>query len=287
MVYPAVKASVGGDSKRFSAARAFLSTDRIVRCKKCGLVYVNPRHSEEEMVDAYAKGMEDGYVSQAQERMNTFKNSLEKVERIAGKKGKILDVGCAAGFFLNVAKAAGWQVYGVEPNKWMASFGNREYGVNIRQGTLRGAKFNRGFFDVVTMWDVLEHTGDPTSELEEALRVLKPGGLLVVNVPNFASSFSRIFKRKWWFVLSNHVYYFTPQTIRGMLEKTGFEVVKSQRYYQSLSLGYLVDMVNHLSKNFALQAAYKAGKLFIKTVGIEKMPVRYYAGQLLVIARKK
>ena len=93
------------------------------------------------------------YVSQEEGRLKTFSQGIKLVETYAPNKGKILDVGCAAGFFLNVAKHNGWETYGVEPSRWMSDWGNQRFNLNIKNGTLREAAFPDNFFDVVTMWD--------------------------------------------------------------------------------------------------------------------------------------
>lgn len=265
----------------FSASGGVRGTQQIVKCKHCGLVYVNPRVKQHIVVEAYTDAVDELYVSQEEGRLKTFSQGIKLVETYAANKGKILDVGCAAGFFLNVAKQNGWETYGVEPSRWMSDWGNQRFDVNIKNGTLREAAFPNSFFDVVTMWDVLEHTPDPIAELEEVHRILKKGGIIIINFPNVGSKLARLAGSKWWFFLSVHLYHFTPQTITAMLLKNNLEVIQIKRHYQTLSLEHLVKMVGLYSEGLS--------NLALKTTSVLRIgtwQIPYYASQANVIARK-
>jgi len=272
----------------YSSSKGVMSKDTVVRCNRCGLMYVNPRFKSKTIVDAYAEAEDEVYISQAENRMDTFRRGLDFVEKSTGiRGGKLLDVGCAAGFFLNVARDRGWKVAGVEPNRWLVKWGNEQYGLSMKAATMRGAHFPASSFDVITMWDVLEHTPDPDAELKEAHRLLRKGGYLLVNIPDSGSSLARVFGRRWWFVLSVHLFYFTSKTLRRMLEKNGFKVAVRKRYFQTLSLGYLIRMLKHLAKNpFGSITSDTMGSV-ARVVKMERFPITYYAGQTLFLVRKE
>ncbi|MFH1107115.1 MAG: class I SAM-dependent methyltransferase [Candidatus Micrarchaeota archaeon] len=281
VVYPARHAGKPtGESYCASGNEVLL--DQVVKCRKCGLVYVNPRLKGEAIVEGYAQAVDETYVSQARGREATFRSSLKLIEKHRPGKGRILDIGCAAGFFLKAAKESGWEEHGVEPSRWLADYGRKKLGLDIKPGTLKEAKYPPEYFDVVTLWDVLEHVPDPRAELEEAGRVLKPGGLLVVNYPNFGSRLAKIAGRRWWFLLSVHLWYFTPHTLKAMLAKTGFEQFYSKRHYQKLSLGYLAYRFGPYS---TLLQKFLTG--LFGTLRLQDTNVPYYASQELVLARKK
>ena len=126
----------------------------------------------------------------------------------------------------------------------------------------------------------MEHTPDPKAVLQECRRILKPDGILVVNYPDIGSSIARLMGRKWVFLLSVHLYYFTLQTIREMLKMTGFDIVREKKHWQMLELGYIL---------FRMQAYIsgpaKLGSKIIKTIGMEKAQIPYWMGQALVIAK--
>lgn len=267
--------------KIFSASGGIMGTQQIVRCKECGLVYVNPRIKRDIVLNAYSDAVDELYVSQEEGRHLTFKKALKLVEKYYPNKGRILDVGTAAGFFLNVARQSGWETYGVEPSKWMSEWGNKRFDVNIKNGILREAEFPDNFFDVITMWDVLEHTADPMKEIAESNRVLKKNGIIIINYPNVGSTLAKFAGSKWWFFLSVHLYYFTPKTISKYLEKNNFMPLKSKRHFQSLNLEHLTKMVGLYSKGLS-----KLGLKVITGLKIGNWQIPYYASQTNVIAKK-
>lgn len=268
--------------EEFKAAVDVGTIEQVVKCKNCGLIYNNPRIKEEIILKGYSEGANIEHVGQAKGREITFAKQLKLINKYKPNKGKILDIGTAGGSFLYVAKKDGWDVHGVEPNKWMAEWGKEHYGIPIKPGDIFANKFPDKTFDVVTLWDVLEHVPDPTKTLNEINRILKPKGILVVNYPDIGSWIARILKRKWMLLLSIHLYYFTPKTIKSILNKNGFKTLKIKPHWQSLSFGYLIFRTGEFSK--ALQ---KLGKLMIKVLGWKDKQVSYWIGQSLVIARKK
>ena len=107
-------------------------------------------------------------------------------------------------------------------------------------GELFDQSFAPGSFDVVTLWDVIEHTPDPTRVIRTVRNLIRPGGLLVVNYPDIGSSIARALGRRWPFLSSVHLYYFTRETMRSLLERYGFEVVEMRAHFQRLELDYLL-----------------------------------------------
>ncbi len=254
--------------------------DQLVRCRKCGLQYLNPRLRQDIILEGYSGGADETFVSQIAGRERTFTKCLDLIESHVPNKGKILDIGTAGGSFLGIASQRGWDVTGCEPSKWLSEWGSNHYNITIYPGTIFDMHLNEGEFDVVTLWDVLEHTPDPKAVLQECRRILKPDGILVVNYPDIGSSIARLMGRKWVFLLSVHLYYFTIQTIRKMLQMTGFDIIRQKKHWQILELGYIF---------FRMQAYMsgpaKLGGSIIKALGMEKTQIPYWMGQALVIAR--
>jgi|WetSurMetagenome_2_1015567.scaffolds.fasta_scaffold207137_1 2-polyprenyl-3-methyl-5-hydroxy-6-metoxy-1,4-benzoquinol methylase len=267
--------------KVLSASGGIRGTQQIVICKQCGLEFVNPRLKSGLVVAAYSSAEDELYTQAGAGRLATFQRSLKLIERYSSPPGRLLDVGCASGFFVQAAGQAGWQAEGVEPSRWFANYGREKLGVTIFPGTLREAKFPDAAFKVITVWDVLEHVPDPLAELREIYRILEPGGVLLVNYPNAGSLLARLAGRNWWFYLSVHLYYFTPRTIAGMLNRAGFEVKAHRRHIQVLPLGHLIKVASiYLGKIAELMFRVT------RALHLSELKLPYYASQANIIAVK-
>ena len=155
---------------------------------------------------------------------------------------RLLDVGCHIGVFVEIAARHGWDAWGVEPSHWAATRA-RASGLQVREGTMASAGFEDGSFDVVTMWDVIEHLEQPTDEVHQAYRLLKPGGLLVIHTMDLGSPFARLMGNRWPWLMEMHLYYFTRQTLTLLMEKAGLQIVNIRAEGRYLRLGYLATRV--------------------------------------------
>jgi 2-polyprenyl-3-methyl-5-hydroxy-6-metoxy-1,4-benzoquinol methylase len=255
----------------------------LVKCTVCGFQYVTPRLNSARVLDGYINAVDETFVSQAKGRELTFKRCLAEVERVWGKRpGRILDVGTANGSFLKVAKDAGWKVTGCEPNRWMCDWCGKNYGIKITQGTIFDSNCSNETFDVVTLWDVLEHTPDPMAAMRECVRVLRPGGLLVVNYPDIGSWIARLMGQRWVFLLSVHYYYFTRETIRRASKLAGLEIVTIKPHFQTLEFDYVLFRATPY-----VGALARIARAFVRFAGLSKAQIPYWVGQTLVIAQKK
>ncbi|RJQ45287.1 MAG: class I SAM-dependent methyltransferase [Nitrospiraceae bacterium] len=282
IIYPAVytRANLDNIVETFRSSGDEVLIDQMVCCKKCGLQYLNPRLRQDIILEGYSGGSDETFVSQISGRERTFARSLELIEKIVPQKGKILDVGTAGGSFLGVASQRGWDAVGCEPSRWLADWGSKHYNITIHPGTVFDMKFNENSFDVVTLWDVLEHTPDPNAVLRECNRILKPGGTLVINYPDIGSSVARLMGRKWVFLLSVHLYYFTLITMQEMLARANFKVVVRKKHWQTLELGYIFFRMQAY-----LSGPAKLGNKIISAFGMDKVMIPYWMGQTLLIAR--
>lgn len=267
--------------QKFRASGDELLVDQLVRCRRCGFQYVNPRLRGDVILESYAEGEDPTYVSQLEARERTFAASLSEIERANGRPGRLLDIGTAAGAFVATAAARGWDAEGCEPNKWMAEWGSRHYGVRIRQGSVFEQSYGPESFDVITLWDVIEHTPQPREMLDRCRTLLRPGGILVVNYPDIGSWIARLLGRRWLFLTSVHLYYFTRTTMRRMLEITGFTVCAMRPHVQRLELDYILFRSSVVSSGIA-----SAGRAVGRTLGLSRAQVPYWLGQTFVIARR-
>ncbi len=210
----------------------------LVQCRDCGLRYLNPRPSPEEMADYYPAAYHE-YRASIDKRVRHWyqEEKLRKVQ-VHSNGGRLLDVGCNDGLFLHLARQSGWEVQGVEIAESVAAHAREALGLDVFTGELTEANFPAQHFDVVTFWHVLEHLHDPMRELREARRILKPGGLLIVEVPNIASWQARLFGANWRALdTPRHLYHFSPDSLRAMLEQAGFTCFKIGYWARGHNMG--------------------------------------------------
>ena len=212
---------------------------RHVKCRKCQLVYVNPIEKASRINDNYSE-MNNGDVSIVREnRLRATKAQVKLAKKYKGNT-KLLDIGCGEGFFLFNASKAGYITKGVELSQNAVEYARREFGLDVEVGPFEEMQFPENYFDVVTLWQVLEHLPQPFIVLKEACRVLKPGGLLVASTPDFGGIPARIMRRRWWNVRRIHINQFTTKTLMNILKNAGFKNLSSVNYRESISLLMLV-----------------------------------------------
>jgi 2-polyprenyl-3-methyl-5-hydroxy-6-metoxy-1,4-benzoquinol methylase len=269
-------------AKKFRASGDELLIDQLVRCSVCGLVFINPRLKSSLVTKAYAQGSDEVFVSQAAARERTFGKALKRIEPLIPHKGHLLDIGTAGGSFLAAARNQGWHVSGCELNRWMVRWGNKHYALKIQQGTVFEQKYKPASFDLVTLWDVIEHTPEPAKVIRECRRIMKPSGLLLINYPDIGSWIARLMGRGWLFLTSVHLYYFTRKTMQQLLEKEGFDILRMQPHFQELELGYLAKRLCLYSNLLSKIAAP-----LVKMLGLQHKVAPYWLGQTFVLARKR
>lgn len=197
-----------------------------VQCPECGLIYLSPRPFEDTIQEYYlpdyhpfASAIEDdpSRISRLLRRYDQYKR-YRAVARHAQTPGNILDIGCSTGLFLHSIQQHGWAAYGVEPSPFAANYAVQRFGLSVKQTVLEEAKFDAGFFDVVSLWDVFEHIYDPVATLVEIHRILKPGGLLLLNLPNPDSWERALFGSSWagWDI-PRHLYLFPLPALDRLL----------------------------------------------------------------------
>lgn len=224
----------------------------LYRCSGCGLIFVwpLPQDSAEIYSQDYFSGANKGfgyadYNADKKPMLSAWFKYLALIEKLLPKKGQLLDVGAATGFFMRLAKERGWQVSGVEISNFVAQFG-REAGLEIFTGTLENAPFADESFDLITMWDVVEHLPQPPEFFAQANRLLKPGGVIAINTPDAGSSLARLLGKKWHLIVPpEHLYYFNLNSLSLLLRKTGFKILRHGKIGKKFTLHYVVKFVEN------------------------------------------
>jgi len=205
----------------------------VVRCATCGFIYCDPIPDPGELADYYDASYRDWERWEAtfrHDRSLVFQHGLTRIRQFQ-PTGRLLDVGCSLGFFLEAARQVGYAVAGVDVSVSAARFARERLGLEVHPVTLREARLPGGAFDVVTLWDVLEHVPDPMGELMAIHRLLRGGGLLVVRLPNvdFHLPKTRLVRalcpgRVIGLDARNHLNHFSPRTLRFALARAGFSL---------------------------------------------------------------
>lgn len=211
-------------------------------CQSCGLLWRVPRPNAAQLTTFY-QGSDYWANFETQRALYTRKekssscrllNRLDQYWRISS--GELLDVGCGYGFFLQAAEAQGFTVYGLEPSPEMAAEAQKAVGGQVSRGLIEQANYPDDCFDIVTMIDVLEHVASPTVVLQKATRILRPGGILIMRVPDMNGLLIRTigilhrgtlgrYQRPMWLLWRYHTFGFTAHTLNSYMEKVGLKVI--------------------------------------------------------------
>jgi 2-polyprenyl-3-methyl-5-hydroxy-6-metoxy-1,4-benzoquinol methylase len=248
----------------------------LVQCAQCGLIYLNPRPADADLAAYYP----DDYnlyaiPTQAQAsllvRLN-LRYSMAKrcglVERYAPARGRVLDVGCATGLFLDAMRRRGWETQGVELVEYAAALARERLRLDVRTGALQETGYPAAWFEAVTMWDVLEHVPDPLGELREIRRILKPGGILALRIPDISSPEARFFGDYWVGLdAPRHLYVFSPTTIAAMLRRAGLEII-DRRNLAGNHLAWVMSVQGWAGERWGVQRGEQIGR------ALRAMPTR-------------
>ena len=263
---PGLPASLPADALRdvdcalcASAEREVRFTEEpfsVVRCSACGFTYVTPRLSDASLLErvydeaywrsdaARTRGYTD-YRADALLSLQTYRRRMAVVRRHFARPGRVLDVGCAAGYFLEVMREAGWDVLGLEPSDAIRPQAASRLGdANVIAAPLVDAGLEASSFDLITMWDVLEHIPDFPATLREARRLLAPGGRLLVETQNVRSRAARVLGRRWQhYKHAEHIYHFDPDTLARALDQAGLRVLENSPWLggKYVSMGFIAE----------------------------------------------
>jgi len=274
------------------------------RCRECGLIYISPRPSQDEIIDLY--GHNSAHIS-AQEHISDeyrkrlyARHHLGKLKKFAGG-GQILEIGAGAGFFLDEARKLGFDPFGLEFNPHQAGFMRNHLGIPCIEKPLSTDIFNGKRFDVIYHCDVISHLYDPLFDFRVMNTLLKDHGILFFETGNFAEMGQSYYSYIPTFMYPDHLFFFGLNNLKTLLDKTGFELIYSKRYSILPQLWLKSKFGNHHGEKNGADEFHQAG---IRNNGfMEKLKVwvnygmRYYAGAvspkqnrpqtILICARKK
>lgn len=208
-----------------------ISEFSIERCASCGLGFTSPFPNADDIknanTDIYSVDQRGSLYLRKQAYYERRYHSQLKIFKLSVSSGRLLDIGCNIGLFLTCARKEGFDVEGIEFNEESAAFGRKHFNLLIHSLSLEKIDYPDQTFDVITMYDVLEHIPDLHGMLKSVYRILKPNGILVVQSPNIDSLMARLTKSAWnWLTPPDHLYHFTPSTMQHLLADEKFNIIR-------------------------------------------------------------
>ncbi|MEP6597431.1 MAG: class I SAM-dependent methyltransferase [Ginsengibacter sp.] len=222
---------------------------RVVKCNVCNLIYANPQTNNVGGVEKkYKSNNEDTdkvlktfnpdnhqYLKKQVLQLKNYSSIIDFVEN--DKKGIFLEVGSYAGIFLNEARKRGWDVIGIEPLEIPADYSEKKLGIKVVRKYFEEADIQEQSIDVVVACHVIEHVPNPTSFVKKAHSLLRRGGKLILETPTYDSFMFKLLKHRERSVRCNgHIYFFTKETLKKIVENNGFKVLKHENVGRTLTL---------------------------------------------------
>lgn len=223
------------------------------KCKNCGLIYRMPQVIKDEYFERISKhySQVDPSFKVAFSRKSHYQKFLHRINPIKRKNVYLLDIGCGLGYFLSLAKNEGWNVRGIEPNLDLVNKGKQNFGVDIQNTYFEEANLSPNNFDVITLWNVFDELPDPFGNIPKIRRILKPGGILFMRIPNAAFHLfiykvqKVLIKKHLGHILPYqssvfHIYNFSKRTLLRLFSHNGFYNIKIKNSWPTVGDPYAV-----------------------------------------------
>jgi SAM-dependent methyltransferase len=265
----------------------------ILKCSRCGLYRLETSDEYDDFLkkyysEGYFKSGDDkfGYAdylaeeSMVKKNMRSYLNDLKEIKN----SGELLDVGCASGFLLEEAKCLGYEVSGIDTSEYIVSRARDDIRESITCSALHEAKFESDKFDVITMFDLIEHLSDPLTDLKKVSEWLNPEGILVIGTGDVESLYSKLLgHHNHFFAPPHHLFFFSRKTITKLLEQSGLKVVSIRAKGKWLTIPYVARVAKHF--DFRWMEIILNSKLFLSIFG--KLWIYLFFGDNMVVWAKK
>ena len=222
---------------------------QVFKCSTCSVVYLNLASDISGLADFYSdnyfqSGVDNrGYESYQDCEVyltQSFKRRLKELTRYV-PSGRVLDVGCSYGFFLDCL-GENYESYGMDISEHAISIAQKKHGLNVKQGVLEKGTFPPKHFSLISMWDVIEHLPEPKRTLEILHANLKDDGVIVLVTGNVDSILAKVSGKKWHlYTLPEHLWFFSAETLSALLEKCGFKVIELKIEWSYYSILYILE----------------------------------------------
>jgi len=212
-------------SSKLLARRFTVAGFTIIRCNACSLQLVGERLTAEDLNSYYTR-VEDDYIYASPENLANLNHYYTRLKRLVEERvrpGRVLDVGCSGGYFLDTM--TGWERYGVELSPAYAEVARAKYGSNVTVGGIESCAAPDGFFDCIALQDVLDHTTDPVATLRRCAELLRPGGLIAIKVHDISCLYARVTGSRFYALIPPyHLFYFDRTTLALAMQMAGLSM---------------------------------------------------------------
>lgn len=266
----------------------------LYRCLNCQIVFVRPQPNlkklEANNVEKYnTEENEKVYLSM----QNIFKDRADKCIKILRQLrngGKLLDIGCSYGFYLDAFRKNGYKAEGLEVSDRAIKYARNILNLKVIDGTLDNRSFKKEEFDVVTLFDVLEHFPDPQKSISQIRKIIKKGGIVIIQTPNYDSLISRLTSTKWfWLLIPQHLFLYSINTLKYFLKNNGFKVLRVSTwddYHEFVSNLLSLVGINYWGKTSFLHRILVKFKYPLRPLSY-LWNIFFLGGEILVYAQKE
>jgi 2-polyprenyl-3-methyl-5-hydroxy-6-metoxy-1,4-benzoquinol methylase len=229
----------------------------IIWCPRCHFGWLNPYPSDSQLKNLYEK-QEVYFEDFVDETQGGFELRIKRINEIKPEKGKLIDIGSGLGHFLYHAQNTGWEIDGIEPRIKAADYCYKKFNIKVQNNYFEDFRNERNTkYDLITLWDVLEHVNNPFQHIERSIQLLKKDGLLIFSIPNSSGINAKIFRGNWRYTMSPHINYFTFKFISDYLKKEGLQIIRADH---TIKIQSIVEGINNiLPFNYDSKALFRKG----------------------------
>lgn len=252
---------------------------KIYRCSVCGLAQTNLGENYQQFLEKqYAKGYFTGdpskkaYEDYRHDEWYIKANHSKFLSHLKKHKpsGKLLDIGCAMGYFVDLALKNGYDAYGIDVSDYAINIAKKTLGDRVQEGTIDTVKYTKNSFDIITLFDVFEHLNDPIGDILKMREFLKTDGIILIATGNTDSSFAKLSGRKWTFYNPpQHLFFLSKKNLQAMLAKAGYKPLEWFSVSKILSIRYVLHLARTVGENKFAQWLYP---VFHRTI-LGKLPL--------------